>query len=167
MVIRVLICRTKSVDYFVVSSQRDKIQYRKCLCRDEDEERREPHRRPAVAGQLPQNLRENGVSRIPDHLPLALFSTCTCANIRFFFPLFDARSSVTSSSASTDRCPWRAHTLLPLLRVQCRAERGAEAAWPLDEQDPELEFLPTELGTMIRPLCRRDIRVLPCFSNDS
>ena len=35
-------------------------------------------------------------------------SACACANMRLFFPLFDARSSHTSSSTSTRRCPWTA-----------------------------------------------------------
>ena len=46
--------------------------------------------------------------------------------------------------------------------------RGGEAARLLDEleAEPELTLLP-ELVTLIRPLWRRDIRLLPCFSNDS
>jgi hypothetical protein len=50
---------------------------------------------------------------------------------------------------------------------EARCSRRGEAARPLDEPDPELEFpLPTELMTLIRPLCLRDMRLFLYFSND-
>ena len=46
--------------------------------------------------------------------------------------------------------------------------RGGVAPRPLDELEVELELtLPLELVTLMRPLWRRDMRFLPCFSNDS
>ena len=35
-------------------------------------------------------------------------STCACANVRFFLPLLNARSTSISSSPSARRCPWSA-----------------------------------------------------------
>ena len=46
--------------------------------------------------------------------------------------------------------------------------RRGEVPRPLDELEAELELtLPLELVTLMRPLWRRDMRFLPCFSNDS
>ena len=97
-------------------------------------------------------------------------SACACVNMRFFFPLFDARSSYTSSSTSTCRCPWtaaysssssaspaRRRNDEPNARLGARG-RGDIVRLLVEELvvEPELEL---PLPTVIRPLCRRNI----CF----
>jgi hypothetical protein len=98
-------------------------------------------------------------------------SACACANVRFFFPLFDARSSSISSSPSARRCPWTAaySSASPAsrrngdLKAGLGARGGGDVARLLVDElvDPELECpLPTALVTLIGPLCRRDMRFL-------
>jgi hypothetical protein len=120
-------------------------------------------------------IRRFSRSRPPSAGASASFA-CACANVRFFFPLLDARSSSTSSSTSTRRCPWTAayssSSASPASRRNGEPKAGLGARGGgdvvqllVDELvDPDLEL---PVPTVIRPLCRRDIRFLFCFSSDS
>ena len=107
-------------------------------------------------------------------------SASACANVRFFFPLLDACWTSISSSPSARWCPWTAEyssssSESPPSRrkgdpnVGLGARGGGDVAGLFVELvDPELECpLPTTLVTSIRPLRRRDIRLLFDFSSDS
>jgi hypothetical protein len=89
-------------------------------------------------------------------------STYACANVRFFFPLLDARSTSKSWSASARRCPWTAayFSSSSASPASCRngdpkaglgARGGGDVAQLLVDElvDPELECpLPTALVTL-------------------
>ena len=108
-------------------------------------------------------------------------SAGACTNVRFFFPLLDARLRSMSLSASARRCsctaaysssssasPASRHNDDPNAGLGDRG--GGDVVRLLVDElvDPELECpLPTALVTLIRPLCRSDIRFLFDFSNDS
>jgi hypothetical protein len=129
--------------------------------------------RLAVAGWLLQNLRESGASRILDHLLLVLAlvlmgassSLCSMhARVPHLRPhqLAGVRGPLYSSSSSTSPASRR--------NGEPNAEPGARGGGDavrllVDELvDPELEL---PLPMVIRPLCRRDICFLFCFSSDS
>jgi hypothetical protein len=98
------------------------------------------------AATVPQNLREFGASCVLDHLLLAL------ALLPLVVVLTYASSSATPASRHNDE-----------RRAGCR---GGDVVRLLVDKlvEPELELL---VLTVIRPLCRHDIRFLFCFNNDS
>ena len=95
------------------------------------------------------------------------------ADVRYFFPLFDARSSSISSSTSARWCPWTAaYSSSSSAGPESRrngdpkaglgGRGGGDVARLLVDElvDPELECpLPTALVTLIGSLCHRDM----CF----
>ena len=90
-------------------------------------------------------------------------SACACTNVRFFFPLPDARSIFISSLTSVSRCPWTAaypssSSASPPSRrngdpnAGLGARGGGDVARLFVDElvDPELECpLPTALVTLI------------------
>ena len=122
--------------------------------------------RLAIAERLLQNLREYGAARVLDHLLLALELLPLVLVLMYASPsLCSTRVRVLHTSSSTSSSPARsAERRNGELKARLGVRGGARTALGGRTNRARARVAVADSD---RPLCRRDIRFLFCFSNNS